>query len=132
GPSVLAPRLAWRLWQGASPCRGRASHPPVASLASMAGSRWYTRRIRWAKCRQRILEATRVTAPPEVLVQLRQGFADAEGVNAPEGHTYTAVRAGRWRSRQSPRAVAGREASKHVEGSLRSCAWKPRRKVYSY
>jgi retron-type reverse transcriptase len=30
------PRKAWRLLQGASPCRVRASPPPVASLASMA------------------------------------------------------------------------------------------------
>jgi hypothetical protein len=33
---VIAPRKAWRLWQGESPCRVRVSHPPVASLASMA------------------------------------------------------------------------------------------------
>ena len=29
-------KQAWRLLQGESPCRVRASHPPVASLASMA------------------------------------------------------------------------------------------------
>ena len=28
-----------------------------------------------------------MTAHPEVLVQLRKGFADAEGLNAPEGNT---------------------------------------------
>jgi hypothetical protein len=72
-PSVLAPRQAWRLLQGASPCRVRASHPPVASLASMAESWWYTRRTRWAKRRQSILEAAGVTAHPEVLAQLRKG-----------------------------------------------------------
>jgi hypothetical protein len=33
--SVLAPRKAWRLLQGESPCRERSSHPPVARLASM-------------------------------------------------------------------------------------------------
>ena len=36
--SVIAPRKAWRLLQGESPCRVRASHPPVSSLASMAES----------------------------------------------------------------------------------------------
>jgi hypothetical protein len=35
---VLAPRKAWRLLQGERPCRVRASHPPVSSLASMAES----------------------------------------------------------------------------------------------
>src|SRR6266571_7504281 len=35
-PSVVAPRQAWRLLQGESPCRVRARHPPVSSLASMA------------------------------------------------------------------------------------------------
>ena len=39
--SVIAPRKAWRLLQGESPCRVRASHPPVSSLASMAES-WVT------------------------------------------------------------------------------------------
>jgi hypothetical protein len=37
-PGVVAPRKAWRLLQGESPCRGRGSHPPVSSLASMAES----------------------------------------------------------------------------------------------
>jgi len=36
--SVLAPRKAWHLLQGESPCRVRASHPPVSSLASMAAA----------------------------------------------------------------------------------------------
>ena len=31
-------KKAWRLLQGESPCRVRARHPPVASLASMAES----------------------------------------------------------------------------------------------
>ena len=31
-------KKAWRLLQGASPCRVRISHPPVSSLASMAES----------------------------------------------------------------------------------------------
>jgi hypothetical protein len=35
-PRVIAPRQAWRLLQGESPCRVRVSHPPVSSLASMA------------------------------------------------------------------------------------------------
>jgi hypothetical protein len=71
--SVIAPRKAWRLLQGASPCRVRASHPPVASLASLAEPGVSVRRTRWAKRRQRILEAAGVTAPPEGLVQLRKG-----------------------------------------------------------
>src|SRR5712691_2078213 len=37
-PSVIAPRQAWRLLQGASPGRVRGSHPPVARRASMAES----------------------------------------------------------------------------------------------
>src|SRR6266700_6453793 len=73
-PSVVAPRQAWRLLQGESPCRVRASHPPVSSLASMAETWSYTRRTRWTKRRQSILEAVGVTAHPEVLVQLRKGL----------------------------------------------------------
>src|SRR5262245_44525774 len=61
-PSVIAPRKAWRLLQGASPCRVRASHPPVASLAPMAEPGVSVRRPRWAQRRQRILEAAGVTA----------------------------------------------------------------------
>jgi len=34
-----APSEAWCVLQGASPCRVRASHPPVASVASVAESR---------------------------------------------------------------------------------------------
>ena len=52
---VIAPRKAWRLLPGESPCRVRASQPPVSSLASMAESWGSTRRTRWAKRRQRIL-----------------------------------------------------------------------------
>jgi hypothetical protein len=36
--NVIAPRQAWRFLQGESPCRARASHPPVSSLASVAES----------------------------------------------------------------------------------------------
>ena len=36
---VIAPREAWRILQGESPCWGRASHPPVSSLASVAEPR---------------------------------------------------------------------------------------------
>jgi hypothetical protein len=66
-------KQAWRLLQGESPCRVRSSHPPVSSLASMAESWWFTRRTRWTKRRQSILEAAGVTAHPAVLVQLRKG-----------------------------------------------------------
>src|SRR5262249_44209265 len=122
-PGVLAPRKAWRLLQGASPCRVRASHPPVSSLASMAESRWYTRRTRWAKRRQRILEAAGVTAHPEVLVQLRQGVADAEGLNAPEGNTRTTGMARGCRSAGVLRPWhAGREASKNLGSPRGSCS----------
>jgi hypothetical protein len=44
-------KKAWRILQGESPCRVRASHPPVSSLASIAES-WSTRRTRWAKRRR--------------------------------------------------------------------------------
>jgi hypothetical protein len=120
---VIAPRKAWRLLQGESPCRVRARHPPVSSLASMAESQLYTRRTRWAKRRQSILEAAGVTAHPEVLVQLRQGCADAEGLNAPEGNTRTAIRARRCRSAGVLRPWhAGREASKNLGSPRGSCA----------
>jgi tetratricopeptide (TPR) repeat protein len=36
---VIAPRKAWRCFPGESPCRVRANHPPVSSLASVAESR---------------------------------------------------------------------------------------------
>jgi len=32
-PSVSAPSEAWRFLQGARPCRGRSSQPPVPSVA---------------------------------------------------------------------------------------------------
>ena len=35
---VSVPSEAWCVLQGASPCRVRASHPPVASVASVAES----------------------------------------------------------------------------------------------
>jgi hypothetical protein len=44
-------KKAWRILQGESPCRVRASHPPVSSLASMAESWWFTRRTRWTRRR---------------------------------------------------------------------------------
>src|SRR6266567_6650299 len=88
-PCVVAPRKAWRLLQGESPCRVRGSHPPVSRLASMAESWLHAWRTRWAKRRQSILEAVGVTAHPEVLVQLRQAIADAEGFHAPAGNTRT-------------------------------------------
>jgi len=66
-----------------------------------------------------------VTAHPEVLVQLRKGFADAEGLNAPEGNTRTSVLARRGRSAGVLRPWhAGREASKNLGGPKRSCPWK--------
>jgi len=70
---VIAPRKAWRLLQGESPGRVRGSHPPVSRLASMAESWLGSWRTRWAKRRQRILEAVGGAASPEVLVPLRHG-----------------------------------------------------------
>ena len=59
-------------------------------------------------------------------------MADAEGLNAPEGHTRPSGKARRGRSAGVLRPwPAGREASKHWGGPRRSCAWKPRSKVYS-
>jgi hypothetical protein len=66
-----------------------------------------------------------VTAHPEVLVQLRKGFADAEGLNAPEGNTRPSDMARRGRSAGVLRPWhAGREASKNLGGPRRSCLWK--------
>src|SRR5262249_11672210 len=66
-------RKAWHLLQGARPCRVRASHPPVARLASLAALGDHARRTRWAKRRQRLLSAVGGTAPPAVLVPRRKG-----------------------------------------------------------
>jgi hypothetical protein len=66
-------KKAWRLLQGASPCRVRASHPPVASLASMAESGAHTRRTRGTKRRPRLLEAAGGAVSPAGLGQLRNG-----------------------------------------------------------
>src|SRR5215467_12171494 len=88
----------------------------------MAESRWYTRRTRGAKRRQRILEAAGVTAPPEVLVQLRKGFADAEGVIATAGNTRPAGMARQGRSAGVLRPWhAGRETSKTWGDPSSSC-----------
>ena len=107
---VLAPRKAWRLLQGESPCRARASHPPVSSLASMAESWRIPRRTRWMTRRQRILSAVGVTAHPEVLVQLRNTLvADAEGLNA-HRRPHKRIRVGEdAQVRRSPQAAACRE-----------------------
>jgi hypothetical protein len=50
---VIALGKARRILQGESPCRVRASHPPVSRLAAEAEPR--ERRTRQAKRRQRIL-----------------------------------------------------------------------------
>ena len=71
----------------------------------MAESWSEPRRTRWAKRRQSILEAVGVTAPPEVLVQLREAeVADAEGFNAPEGNTSPA----HWQAGGGPPESTGR------------------------
>src|SRR5262249_59060444 len=62
------------------------------------------------------------TAHTEVLVQPRQGVADAEGLNAPEGNTRTTGMARRGRSAGGLRPWhAGREASKNLGGPRGSC-----------
>jgi len=107
-PGVIAPRKAWRLWQGESPWRVRASHPPVARLASLAESQLSTRRTRGAPRRQRLLEAAGVTAPPAGLGQLRHGHGGRRGCERSrrpqERHRCGQVEQGRRR----PQAVACR------------------------
>jgi hypothetical protein len=105
---VVAPRQAWRLFPGERPCRVRARPPPVSSRASRAASE--ARRTPWAPRRPSILEAGGVTAPPAVLVALRQTLvADAEG-----GHAHrrppTSRRVGAAAPvRRRPQAAAGRQ-----------------------
>jgi hypothetical protein len=69
-----------------------------------------TRRTRWAKRRQRILQAVGVTAHPEVLVQLRDKLAaDAEGFNA-HRRPHKSIRLGEdVKVRRSPQAAACRK-----------------------
>jgi hypothetical protein len=68
------------------------------------------RRTRWAKRRQRILQAVGVTAHPEVLVQLRETLvADAEGFNA-HRRLHKSIRVGEdAKVRRSPQAAACRK-----------------------
>ena len=89
----------------------------------MAASWLNTRRTRGAKRRQRILSAAGVTAPPEGLVQLRKGCADAEGLHAPDSHTRPTGMARRCRSAGVHRpGHAGSEASKNVGSPRGSCS----------
>jgi len=39
--SVRAPSEAWCIFQGASPCRVRANHPPISSVAPMAEPKFF-------------------------------------------------------------------------------------------
>ena len=78
---------------------------------------WGTWRTRWTTRRQRILSAGGVTAPPDVLVQLRKTLvADAEGLNAPRRrHNHL-----RWgedvQVRRSPQAAACRKRGVEARG----------------
>jgi len=92
----------------------------------MAESWWYTRRTRWTRRRQSILEAAGVTAHPEVLGQLRDGLLRTPRVlTHTEGHTRPSVLTRMGRSAGVLRPWhAGREASKNVGGPRRS--WKTR------
>jgi hypothetical protein len=80
---------------------------------------WSTRRTRWAKRRQSILEAVGGTAHPEVLVPLRHTLvADAEGVNAPR-RRHESLRVGEdVQVRRSPQAAAGRKRDAEARGRL--------------
>ena len=108
-PSVIAPRKAWRLLQGESPCRVRARHPPVSSLASMAESREHGeqngRGVDSVSCRPQ--------GEPRPL-QCWDSFAmalvaDAEGFNA-HRRQHESIRFGEdGQVRRSPQAVACRK-----------------------
>ena len=113
---VLAPRKAWRLLQGASPCRGRGSHPPVARRASMAGSGLQAWRTRGAKRRQRIREAAGGAAFPAVLVQLRPGSCGRRGFSRARRHPAPIRQGEEGQVRRSPQAVAGRKSGVEARG----------------
>src|SRR5207245_1569223 len=96
--------------------RGRASHPPVSRLASMAESQGSLRRTRWAKRRQSILEAVGVTAHPEVLGQLRHGNGGRRGFERSR-RPHARNRCGQVvQVRRSPQAVAGRKRDGEERG----------------
>src|SRR4029450_9823545 len=107
--SVIAPRKAWRLLQGESPCRVRARPPPVASLASMAES--------WRHGEQDGRSVDRVSCRPQgepCPLKCWYSFeralvADAEGFNAHRRqHKTTRIGQG-GQVRRSPPAVACRK-----------------------
>ena len=124
GPSAIAPRKAWRLLQGESPCRVRASHPPVSSRASMAESRLYTRRTRGAKRRQSLLEAAGVTAPPAVLGQLRHGHCGRRGFSRSR-RQHARHRCGQVVPvRRRPQAVACRTREVEELGKPQTLLWR--------
>jgi hypothetical protein len=80
---------------------------------------------RWAKRRQRILQAAGVTAHPEVLVQLRNELMRMpRGLTSAEGNTRPSDRARMGRSAGVHRPWhAGRDASKNLGGPISSCRW---------
>jgi len=79
--TVSAPREAWCILQGESPCRSRPNQSPVLSVASVAESEEKYRRTRRTKRTQRIMQAAGETALPEELVSLRNAVPVAEGGN---------------------------------------------------
>jgi hypothetical protein len=113
--------------------KGLATHPYRALGPWRSGGRL---RTRWAKRRQRILQAVGESALPEVLVQLRNKFvAGAEGFNASEGNTKHPLWRGcgglsestgrgmqeeiRRRTREAPAAPGGGSNERHGIALLR-------------
>jgi hypothetical protein len=98
--------------------------PPTRSASCVHGGAVETRCTRWAKRRQRILEAVGVTAPPAVLGQLRHGNGGCRGCARSRRPYDPTDRARRERSAGVLRPRhAGRAASKPVGGPRHSWAW---------
>ena len=105
--AVSAPRKAWCILQGASPCRVRPNQSPVSRVASVTELDEKYRRTKQAKRTQRIMQAAGETALPEVLVSLRNELVPiAEGRNVCR-RQYKNIRNGKdMKDRRSYQAVA--------------------------
>src|SRR2546426_597245 len=84
----------------------------------MAELWWYTRRTRWTKRRQSILEAAGVTAHPEVLGQLRKGACCGRRgfARTPQATQDQPCRGEDGKVRRSPQAVACRKRGVEARG----------------